>query len=471
MYNFCMQDKGLMEEVVALCKRRGFVYQTSSIYGGLANSYDYGPLGAELMRNLRNIWWREFVHKREDIVGLDSQIILHPKVWEASGHVESFFDPLVEDKKTHKRYRADHLIEDWLQKHKDRFSEKEVKVEDMDLDQMAEFIRKHDIKSPEGNELTEPRRFNLLFETFIGVIEGEKNKVYLRGETAQGIFVNFKNILNSTRQKLPFGIAQIGKAFRNEITTGQFIFRTLEFEQAEIEYFFNPKKDSWQKLYDYWMQEVERFFVHQVGISRKSLRWREHQENERAHYSLRTHDLEYLFPFGFKEVFGLAYRTDYDLSRHQKFSGADLTYRDEQTGERFIPHVVEPSFGLNRMFFAVLTEGFAKEKDRIVLKIKPQLAPYKLAVFPLLANKLELVRLARKIFEDVKDSFHTYWDERGNIGKRYRYQDEIGTPFCITVDFQSLEDDTITIRHRDDMRQIRVSVGKIKSFLRENLQK
>ena len=465
-----MSDKGLMERVVALCKRRGFVYQTSSIYGGLANSYDYGPLGVEILMNLRNIWWREFVHKREEIVGLDSQIILHPRVWDASGHTAEFFDPLVEDKKTHKRYRADHLIERWLEENSEKYGLKDINTEDMSLEEMSDFIRKYKIKSPEGNEITEPMRFNLLFESFLGAVEGKKSRVYLRGETAQGIFTNFKNIINSTRVKLPFGIAQIGKVFRNEITTGQFVFRTIEFEQAEIEYFFNPQKTDWKDLFKYWQEEVFKFMRDHLGLSEKNLRWRRHSDKERSHYSQETYDLDYNFSFGFKEIFGIAYRTDYDLRRHSEFSGERLEYVDEESGERFIPHIIEPSFGLNRLFLALIFEGYREEDGRIFLKLEPQLAPYKLAVFPLLANKPDLVRLARKIFDDLKDAFHTYWDERGNIGKRYRYQDEIGTPFCITVDFQSLEDDTITIRHRDDMSQIRISVGRIKNFLKENLQ-
>ncbi len=456
-----------MDKLVSLCKRRGFVFQNSSIYGGLANAYDYGPLGVELLRNIKNLWWKRFVHEREDIVGIDSQIIYHPKVWEASGHTTAFFDPLVEDKKTHKRYRADHLVEAWL---KEKGWEGKYKVEEMSFEELADFIKKNKIKSPEGNELTEPMKFNLLFETYLGSVEGKKRKVYLRGETAQGIFINFKNVLETTRVKLPFGIAQIGKAFRNEITTGQFIFRTFEFEQAEIEYFFDPKKQDWKKLFEKWQEEIWKFVVEDLGIDEKKLRWRRHSDAERSHYSKETYDLDFEFPFGFKELWGLAYRTDYDLSQHSKYSGQDLTYYDEETSRRFIPHVIEPSAGPNRMFLMVLSDSYHEEKERIVLKLKPYLAPYKAAIFPLLANKEELVKKARKIFERLKAKFHIYWDARGNIGKRYRYQDEIGTPYCITVDFQTLEDNTVTVRDRDTMEQVRVKVERIEDYLKEKLE-
>ncbi len=456
-----------MDKIVSLCKRRGFVYQTSSIYGGLANAYDYGPLGVELLNNIKSLWWKRFVHEREDIVGIDSQIIYHPRVWEASGHTKEFFDPLVEDKKTHKRYRADHLVEAWL---KEKGWEDKYKVEDMTFEELKEFIKKHNIKSPEGNEITEPMKFNLLFETYLGSVEGKKRKVYLRGETAQGIFINFKNVLETTRIKLPFGIAQIGKAFRNEITTGQFIFRTFEFEQAEIEYFFDPKKQDWEKLFKGWQEEIWRFVVEDLGINEKKLRWRRHSDAERSHYSKETYDLDFEFPFGFKELWGLAYRTDYDLTQHNKYSGQDLTYWDEETGRRFIPHVIEPSVGPNRIFLMVLINAYREEKERVCLSLKPYLAPYKAAIFPLLANKKELVEKARKIYEQLKRKFHTYWDARGNIGKRYRYQDEIGTPYCITIDFETLEDDTVTVRDRDTMKQERVKVEKLESYLQERLE-
>jgi len=453
-----------MDKIVSLCKRRGFVFPTSTIYGGLANSYDYGPLGVEMLKNVRNLWWKEFIEKREDMVGLDSQILLHPTTWVASGHVDSFFDPLIEDRITHKRYRADHIIEAWLESKKDREKFKDIVVEDMDLDEMATFIKKNKIKSPEGNEVTLPRRFNLLFETRIGAVEDSSSKVYLRGETAQGIFSDFKNVLDTTRIRLPFGIGQIGKSFRNEITTGQFIFRTFEFEQAEIEYFFDPKTTDWKKIYKGWQEAMMNFVTKTLRVNEKNLRWRRHTDKERSHYSKETYDLDYKFPFGWKELWGLAYRTDYDLKQHMKFSGKNLEYTDPETNKKFIPHVVEPAVGINRIFFMVLADAFTQEKNRVFLKLSPKLSPYKIAVFPLVANKESLVQKARQVFKKIKEEHHTYWDDRGNIGKRYRYQDEIGTPYCLTIDYQTLEDDTVTVRNRDTMKQERVSISKLKEY-------
>ncbi len=452
-----------LDEIVSLAKRRGFVYQTSEIYGGLANSYDYGPLGVELLRNIKNLWWQEFIQKREDMVGIDSQIILHPMTWFASGHVGAFFDPLVEDKVTHKRYRADYLIEEWLKKQRqDRFAK--IKVEEMSMDEMTDFITKYGLKSPDGNELTSPKKFDLLFETRLGVIADEKAKAYLRGETAQGIFTNFKNILNSTRLELPFGVGQIGKSFRNEVTTGQFVFRTLEFEQAEIEYFFDPAKQNWQKLFKNWQEEMWRFVTRALGVEAKNLRWRRHTDKERSHYSKETYDLDYRFPFGWKELWGIAYRTDYDLRRHAEFSGKSLEYTDPKSGQKFIPHVIEPAAGIGRFFLMVLCDAYRQEKDRVCLRLNKSIAPYQLAVFPLLANNPELVHTARKVFVLLKDKFNAYWDDRGNIGKRYRYQDEVGTPFCITIDYQTLEDGTVTVRDRDTMQQQRLKINNLISY-------
>ncbi len=450
-----------METIVALAKRRGFVYPTSEIYGGLISSYDYGPAGAALLRNIRNLWWREFIDKRADMVGIDSQIILHPKTWEASGHVTSFNEPLVEDKVTHKRYRADHLIEAWLAKNK---PDKEIVVEDMTFTEMGEFIQTYDIKSPEGNAVTQPKKFNQLFKSSIGVVEGDKAEVYLRGETAQGIFSNFKNILDSTRLKLPFGVGQIGKSFRNEITTGQFVFRTLEFEQAEIEYFFDPDKSDWKELMETWKKGMWDFVTQTLGVSSKHLKWRRHTDKERSHYSKDTYDLDYAFPFGSKELWGIAYRTDYDLKQHAQFSGVDLTYRDPETGRVFVPHVIEPAVGLNRLFFVVLLDSYWEDDDRVVLKLPPALAPYKVAVFPLVANKPDLVIKARAIFDLLKIKVPTTWDDRGNIGKRYYAQDEIGTPWCVTVDYQSIEDDTVTVRDRDSAKQERRAISSLDSY-------
>jgi len=460
-----------LDTIVALCKRRGFVYPTSEIYGGLANSYDYGPLGAELLRNIRNAWWREFITKREDMIGLDSAIMLHPQTWVASGHVGSFTDPLVEDKVTHKRYRADHLIEQWLAKPEHQAFT--VDITAMKTADMAAFLTEHKVLSPEGNPITEPKDFNILFETGIGVVSGEKTKVYLRGETAQGIFSDFKQIVNSTRVKLPFGVGQIGKSFRNEITTGQFIFRTLEFEVAEIEHFFDPEETPWQPLFQEWQNAMWRFIHERLGIRAENLRWRRHNDRERSHYSTDTYDLDYQFPFGWKELWGVAYRTDYDLRQHMVHSGQSLEYMDPNTGRKFIPHVIEPAVGINRIFLMMLCDAYWEdtERSRTVLKLKPSLAPYQAAVFPLVKNKPDLVERARAIYNDLLEEVAVVWDDRGNIGKRYLSQDEIGTPFCVTVDYQTLTDQTVTVRQRDDATQERVDASNLVGYLRDAMKR
>lgn len=468
------QTTPALDAIVALCKRRGFVYQTSELYGGLANSYDYGPQGAELLRNIKNAWWKTFVQKRSDIVGLDTQILLHPETWVASGHVTSFNDPLVEDQKTHKRYRADHLIEAWQKEFaNDADPTTKASVESMSLEQMAAFITTHHVLSPEGNPITPPKAFNLLFETSIGSVSGDKSKLYMRGETAQGLFTNFKQVLDSNRLKLPFGLANIGRSFRNEITTGQFVFRTLEFEQAEIEYFFNPNQTDWKQLLQDWKDQMWSFVTGTLGVQSEHLRWRQHDDAERSFYSLDTYDLEYNFSFGWKELWGLAYRTDYDLRVHQEHAGQSLEYRDPVTGETFLPHTIEPAVGINRLFLMVLTDAYwhDEERQRIVLRLKPQLAPALAAVFPLLKNKPELVEKARALFDDLSDEFAVAWDDRGNIGKRYLSQDEVGTPFCITIDFESLENDTVTVRHRDTTTQQRLAISDLAAFLRTALVK
>jgi len=463
-----------LEEIVALAKRRGFVFPTSEIYGGLTSSYDYGPLGAELFLQIKNAWWSRFISRRQDMVGLDSQILQHPQTWVASGHVDSFSDPLVEDTVTHKRYRADHLIETWLEQQTTHTELDNLIVEDMDLAEMSQFLQKYDIKSPEGNPVSDPKTFNLLFETSIGSVTGEKSVVYLRGETAQGIFSNFKQVLDSTRVKLPFGIGQMGKSFRNEITTGQFIFRTLEFEQAEIEYFFNPKQSDWQQLFKDWQDQMWAFVTQDLGIDPENLRWRQHTEKERSFYSLDTWDLEYKFPFGWKELWGIAYRTDYDLKQHIKHSGQNFEYRDHQSGEVFVPHVIEPAVGIGRLFLMMLVDAHTQDQDknRTLLKLKPSLAPYQIAVFPLVKNKPELVEKAQSIFDQLLNSSlkpRMTWDDRGNIGKRYLYQDEIGTPFCLTIDYQTLEDETITVRHRDSASQDRIKLEQLEQYLADML--
>jgi len=462
-----------MEKIVALCKRRGFVFPSSEIYGGLANAYDYGPYGAELLRNIRNLWWSTFIHKHQDMKGIDTQIILHPETWVASGHVASLVDFLVEDTVTHMRYRADHLIEDWLKKPKNAEKIKtSVVVENMSMVEMAEFIHTHSVKSPQGNVLTDPKKFNLLFETSLGTVADNKAVAYLRGETAQGIFTNFKNILDTQRVKLPFGIGQIGKSFRNEITSGQFVFRTFEFEQAEIEYFFDPEVVDWNILLEQWKKDMWRFVTEFLGISSDNLRWRRHTDKERSHYSKDTYDLDYKFPFGWKELWGVAYRTDYDLKQHTAHSGANLVWKNNETGKVFTPHVIEPALGINRAFFMVLNDAYHEEevegKVRTYLKLHPSLAPVKIAVFPLQKDDT-LKQRALEVFQTLQQRYVVELDDAGNIGKMYRRQDEIGTPFCVTVDFQTNEDNSVTVRARDTMEQSRVPISDLEAYFFERL--
>lgn len=459
-----------LDKIVSLCKRRGFIFPGSEIYGGLANSYEYGPMGVELKKNIQDAWWDTFIRQRSDMVGLDSSIILHPMVWKASGHAEGFSDALIDCKNCKMRTRADHLIENFFEK-KGETIQVEGKIE-KELDQI---IQDNKIPCPECKKFdwTPVRKFNLLFETNIGIVPETQSKAYLRGETAQGIFVTFKNIIDSNRIRLPFGVGQLGKSFRNEITKGNFIFRTLEFEQGEIEYFFDPKKTEWEPLFEDWKTEVQKFVVEQLGIDKQSLRWRAHPDEERSFYSKRTEDLEYKFPFGFKELWGIAYRTDYDLSQHQKFSGQDLTITDPETGEKVLPHVIEPAVGINRLLLMTMVNAYNEEGEgdekRVFLKLPPKLAPYKVAVFPLLKNKPELVEGARKLYHDLKKHFTVAWDERGNIGKRYYAQDEIGTPFCVTFDFDSLTDDSVTIRDRDSMKQERINIAELNNYISKRI--
>ena len=460
-----MSSPVTLDNITALAKRRGFVFPTSEIYGGLTSSYDYGPMGALLMKNIKDEWWQNFIINRDDMHGIDSQIMLNPQTWVASGHVASFTDPLVEDKVTHLRYRADHLIKDWLATQTDP-ELKEVNVSDLSTAQMAQFIKDQHLKSPADNELTEPKDFNILFETAIGAVSGEKSKVYLRGETAQGIFTNFKQVLNSTRTRLPFGVGQIGKSFRNEITSGQFLFRQLEFEQAEIEYFFDPNKTDWQQLFKDWQTAMMEFVTNKLGIDKDKLRWRQHTDKERSHYSKDTYDLDFQFPFGWDELWGIAYRTNYDLTQHMNLSGESLEYIDPDTHEKLIPHVIEPAVGLDRIFLMVLSNAYTvDDNNRLYLNLKPTLAPYKVAVFPLLRNKPELTNKAREIYQTLQTKMHTTYDDRGNIGKRYLYQDEIGTPFCVTVDFESLEDEAVTVRERNTTKQERVKLTELETYL------
>ena len=462
------EKDGLMEKIVSLSKRRGFVFPGSEIYGGLANSYEYGPAGVELKRNIQEEWWRVFVRERSDMVGLDSSIILHPKTWEASGHVAGLVDAMVECRACHTRTRADHLIENHFEAKGEKIS-----VEGKSEAELDALINENKIKCPVCGKFdwTPVRKFNLLFETHVGIVPEAQSKVYLRGETAQGIFLAFKNILDSTRVRLPFGVGQMGKSFRNEITKGNFIFRTLEFEQAEIEYFFDPEAADWKTLYEDWKNAMYGFVTGTLGVRAENLRCREHGVEERSFYSKRTEDLEYDFPFGFKELWGLAYRNDYDLNQHMKFSGVDLSYTDPASGKKFVPHVIEPAVGINRLMAMVMLDAYTEDGDRIYLKLAPRLAPYKAAIFPLLANKPQLVELARKIHGDLQKHFSVSWDDRGNIGKRYYAQDEIGTPFCITVDFDTVGEgepankDTVTVRDRDTGIQERVAIENLSTYL------
>ncbi len=483
-----------MEKLTALFKRRGFVYPGSEIYGGLANTYDYGPVGTELLRNIKNLWWKEFVIKRDDIVGIEASIISHRKVWEASGHTVGFSDALVDCKKCKVRLRADQLIEDYLEKNASTLEEidvtelvlpevlsqedvihyiQEKKVEGFSEAQLDAIIKLHAIPCPNCTAVdwTPVRRFNLLFPVKLGIVEGEQSLAYLRGETAQGMFINFENVVNSTRVKLPFGIAQIGKSFRNEITLGNSVFRTIEFDQAEIEYFFNPRKDDWEKIFDNWKKLMWEFITERLGVTKENLRWREHSDKERSFYSKKTVDLEYKYPFGFKELWGLAYRTDYDLKQHATFSKHDLSIVDPETNEKIIPHVIEPALGINRLFLTLLSDAYIEEKDRIVLRLNPRIAPIKAAVFPLLKNRQDLVEKARKVYQMLKDSVDgkILWDDRGNIGKRYLSQDEIGTPWCVTIDFDTLVDDTVTVRDRDTTQQERIAIQDLANYFNNKL--
>ncbi len=450
----------MLEKVVSLAKRRGFVYPSSEIYGGMANTWDFGPTGTLLKNNLRDFWWQRFVLDRDNMVGIDASIFLNPKVWEASGHVAGFTDSLIECKNCHSRTRADHLIEDNL---------KDIKVEGLPTAELDKIIKENELKCPICGEFdwTPVRRFNLLFETQLGIIEESKSKAYLRGEIAQGIFLNFKNVLNSTRVRVPFGIAQQGKAFRNEITMGKFVHRTLEFDLMEFEYFINEK--DWEKTFEMWKDEMWQWAL-DLGLDKEKLRWREHEEFERSHYSKRTMDIEYKYDFGWKEMFGLAYRTNFDLKNHQENSGQDLGYLDPVTNEKYIPHVVEPTFGLSRLVGIVLTDAYSEDGERVVLKLNPKIAPYKVAVFPLVGNKAEITDKAREVYRQLKKSMVTTWDDRGNIGKRYYAQDEIGTPWCVTVDYQTLEDETVTVRDRDTAAQIRMNISQLDSYFLEKLK-
>ncbi|MCS6956498.1 MAG: glycine--tRNA ligase [Patescibacteria group bacterium] len=448
-----------MDKIISFAKRRSFFYPSSEIYGGLANSWDFGHYGVLLKENIRQWWIKKIVQERDDIFLVDSSVILNPKVWEASGHVAGFNDALVDCKKCHYRTRADHLIEEKLNK----------KVEGLSIEELNKIIKKNNIKCPKcfSSDLTDVRKFNLLFETSIGIIEDKKSKAYLRGELAQGIFMNFKQIINTMRMNIPFGIASTGIVFRNEITLGQGIFRTLQFDLMEFEYFI--RSEEWEKYYSYWQEKMWEMAL-ELGLDEKKIRWREHEEFERSHYSKKTMDIEYQFPFGWKEMWGLAYRTDFDLSNHMKCSGADLRYIDKKTGEKFIPHVIEPTFGLSRLLITLIVNSYYEDevnnKKRVVLRIKPFLAPVKVAIFPL-QKDIKLKNFAYNLYKEIKKSFSCEFDDSGNIGQMYRRQDEIGTPYCLTVDYQTLKDKTITVRDRDTMKQERINIELINNYLKD----
>ncbi len=447
-----------LDDIVALSKRKGFIFQGSEIYGGLAGTWDYGPLGLTLKKNIEVLWWRMFVEEREDMYGIDSAILMNPKVWEASGHVEGFHDPLVEDKVTKRRYRADHLLED-----------AGIAADGKPLHELAALIREHGLKSPVGTELSEPQQFNMMFKTSVGSTEEGELPVYLRPETAAGMFTNFKNIIDSYHPKLPFGIAQIGRSFRNEIAPRDFIFRVRELEIMEFEYFL--RADEWRERFEYWRNEMHRWFA-ALGFAPDDIKEVEIGPDELAHYSKRTMDFYFKYPFGYKEIAGCAYRTDHDLSRHMEHSGVDVRYHDPSSEERFVPHVIEPTFGLGRHVLAVISKAYETDvmngEERTVLRFPKHLAPVKAAVFPLLKNKPELVAKARDVYTTLKKWIpQIVFDDNGNIGKRYRRQDEIGTPHCVTIDFDTQKDDTVTVRSRDTGEQQRVPISEVVKVLSE----
>ncbi len=455
------KDEKLMEKIISLCKRRGFIYPGSEIYGGLAGTYDYGPLGSILKKNIEDSWIKYFVQSRENIYLIDTPILMHPRVWDASGHTSEFIDPLVDDLKTNKRYRADHLLE-----------EAGIDSEKLTVDEMDKKIKELGLKSPEGNPLSDVRKFNLMLETKMGAVEETSVTTYLRPEEAQSMFVNFKNVLQSLSPKIPFGIAQIGKAFRNEITPRDFTYRLREFEIMEFEYFIHPSS-PWEAYFDNFLLE-QKEWLSKIGVDTSKLHPLEHPETARAHYSKKTVDLEFEYPFGTKELTGLAHRGDFDLKRHQEFSGEKLEVLDDTTGEKFIPHVIEPTISVDRAMLAALCSCYREmgegENIRVYLKLPPSVAPYKACISPLLKNKPELVTYAKSVYENLKKEFGwVVWDDNGNIGKRYRRQDEIGTPWCIVIDFDTLSDDTITIRDRDTGTQERIHKDKIIGFIKEKL--
>jgi len=442
-----------MEKIVALCKRRGFIYPGSEIYGGLAGTWDYGPAGALFKKNLKDLWWKEMVQLRDDIVGVDAAIMMNPKAWEASGHVEAFTDPLIECRVCHKRFRYD-KPEEWKPHAEEHLKPKGDK-------ELVAFKSVDEV-------YTEPKNFNLLVEAKLGVVEDSKQTIFLRGEITNGVHVNFKNVLDSTRVKIPFGIAQVGKAFRNEITPGNFTFRSREFEQMEVQFYIKPDEEEGNKWFEYWKQNRMDWYL-SLGMKKENLRFRDHEEKERAHYAKAATDIEYNAPWGWQEFMGIHHRGDWDLTRHEKFSGQNMRYRDPHTNEEYTPWDIETSAGVDRSALFLIVDAYTEEKGRVFMKFSPKIAPYKAAVFPLLHNKPELIKKAKEIYDSLKQEMMVAWDERGNIGKRYASQDEIGTPYCITVDFDTLEDGAVTVRDRDTTKQERVKIEELRKYLNERI--
>ena len=462
-----MTQKITMDKIVALCKNRGFIFPGSEIYGGLANAWDYGPLGAELLNNVKRAWWQKFVQESPYNVGMDAAILMNPETWVASGHVVNFNDPLMDCKACKARFRADKLIEDYATEN----SIEDIHPDGWSNEAMYEYIVEHGIECPEcgKTDFTTIRKFNMMFKTFQGVNEDTASEIYLRPETCQGIFVNFKNVQRSMRKKIPFGIAQIGKSFRNEITPGNFTFRTREFEQMELEFFCEPGTDI--EWYNFWKEYCKKFLL-SLGMKEDNMRLREHSKDELCHYSNGTTDIEYLFPFGWGELWGIADRTDYDLKAHAEHSGEKMEYLDPFTNQKYVPYCIEPSLGAGRVTLAFLCDAYDEEvidngDTRNVLHLHPALAPYKVAILPL---QMKLGDKAKEIYASLAKSFMVDYDDTGAIGKRYRRQDEIGTPFCVTVDFDTLEDDSVTVRYRDTMEQIRLHISELEEFIRKSIQ-
>ena len=448
-----------MDDIISLCKRRGFIFQGSEVYGGLAGTWDWGPLGVALKRNVMQAWWSFFVNKRPDVYGVDAAIIMNPKVWQASGHVATFSDPMVEDLVNHRRWRADHLLKD-----------KGIEADGLTNEELTKLIRDNDVKSPDGNPLSDVKSFNMMFRTTVGAVQSDDAVAYLRPETAQGIFTNYRNVVDSVYPNMPFGIAQQGKAFRNEISPRDFVFRSREFEQMEIEYFVHP--DDWQEEFEKWLKLVHQFLEQEMGLPADMIHDYEVPEQDRAHYSKRTIDINFDYPIGQEELMGIAYRTDFDLMNIQRASGKSMEYRPKDGGEPFVPHVIEPSFGVERLIMAILTASYTEDEvggsKRTLLKLPKNLAPALVTVSPLLKNKSELIAKAKEVYTQLQDAFpgRVNWDDSGNIGKRYRKADEIGVPYCVVIDFDSLDGDDVTVRDRDTTEQVRIKIENLVEHLK-----